>query len=223
MERNDDYEFLKKELRKSYSGADLPQYYRYSLARRTKNLTIKILEKGLTANMQSNESAFESWAIVLRFYLNNYIKTVTIDWEDTSVNINGNLHYNRFVYRINKFVQSYDWVMSVKPIPPVPSSLFCNCPNKEAASIEKEFSEGWLECKYVEKHKEDYDLMNHQLPVGLFYDKVSNDTYYATGKKSAIDIWATIDNVFYLFELKKADNKPLGIISEIMFYTTSVS
>lgn len=221
MARTDDYDFLRKELCKSYSGADLPQYYDYCLERRKKNLKITIWERGLKANMQSNESAFESWAIVLKFYLHELIKTVTIDWEDNSDNLKNSLHYNRFVYRIGKFIQTYDWVLSAKPIPVIPSSLFCNCPNKEAASIEKhkDNSEGWLECTYVENHKAQYDIMNHQLPVGIFYDKVSKYTYYLTGNKSAIDIWAKKNDSFYIFELKKEDNKPLGIISEIMFYT----
>lgn len=36
MARTDDFDFLKKELCKSYSGADLPQYYDYCLERRKK-------------------------------------------------------------------------------------------------------------------------------------------------------------------------------------------
>lgn len=224
MERSDDYEFLKQELRKSYSRAGLPKYYDYSLERGKKNLIIKILEKGLKSNMQDNESAFESWAIVLKFYLAEFVKTVTIDWEDTSEGVKNSLHFNRFVYRISKFVQTYEWVISAKPIPDIPSSLFCNCPNIEGASIEqqKDLSEGWIEGKYVEMHKAQYEIMNHQLPVGIFYDEVSDNTYYATGKKSAIDIWAVKNETFYIFELKKEDNKPLGIISEIMFYTNIV-
>ena len=61
--------------------------------------------------------------------------------------------------------------------------------------------------------------MNRQLPVGLFERKVSRNTHYTTGGKSAIDIWAIKGHCLSIFELKKRDNNPLGIISELMFYT----
>ena len=223
--RTDDYEFLMKELSKCYSGAELPKHYLYSLDKSTKNLTLTILEKGLKSNMQDDESAFESWSLILRFYLHKYIKTITIDWVDLCENKENNRHYNRFVYRINKFIQTYDWVFSNKSIPRIPSILVCNCPTGAAADAERHVinSEGWLECKYVEKNNMHYDIMSHQFPIGIFHDKVSRDTYYTTGGKSAIDIWAINKNDFFIFELKKKGNKPLGILSEIMFYTNIVN
>jgi hypothetical protein len=174
--------------------------------------------------MQNNESAFESWALVLRFYLKNIIETVTIDWDNSLTNNEKNLHFNRFVYRLTRFVQSYDWVLSKKAIPQIPSILVCNCPNGDAAnaSKHKEGSEGWIECKYVEKYKKEYEVMNHQLPVGIFHDKVSSTTHYTTGQKSAIDIWSIKAGELSIFELKKPNNNVLGIISELMFYTNII-
>lgn len=218
--RKDDYSILKNAL----DTKELPEYYSYYLDRRHKNLTLVLTEKGLKANMQDNESAFESWALVLKFYLKDIIKTVTIDWEESSINIEGNLHFNRFVYRLTRFIQSYDWAYSMKPIPQIPSILVCNCPNGGAAKAEdhKEGSEGWIECKYVEKHRAEYDIMDHQLPVGIFHDKVSKTTHYTTGQKSAIDIWAIKTGELNIFELKKPKNIVLGIISELMFYTNII-
>ncbi|MDO4950593.1 MAG: hypothetical protein Q4E49_00855 [Bacteroidales bacterium] len=217
MKRADDYEFLKN----SIKTKDLPSDYNYQLDKRKKNLILTVREKGLKANMQDNESAFESWAIVLKFYCSKLIKTVTIDWEDFSTNGNNKLHYNRFIYRLTKFIQTYEWANSAKQIPPIPSVLVCNIPNGEAADKDKHQigSETWIECEYVEKHRNDYDSINHQLPVGIFYDKVSNSNYYTTGKKSAIDIWAIKDKILNIFELKKPGNNVLGIISELMFYS----
>ena len=218
--RKDDYTLLKSYL----NDIDLPQYYFYKLDSRKKNLTLTLCEKGLKANMQDNESAFESWAIILKFYLSEQVETVTIDWVESSVIDETSLHFNRFVYRLSKFVQTYDWAFSAKSISRIPSILVCNCPNGEAADADqhKKGSESWIECKYVEKFCDYYDVMNHQFPVGIFYDKVSRGTYYTTGQKSAIDIWAIKQNEFFIFELKKPDNKPLGIISEIMFYTNII-
>ena len=218
--RTDDYSMLRDKLKTK----DLPKCYIYDLDTDHKNLTLTLSEKGLRANMQDNESAFESWALVLRFYLKDIIETVTIDWDDSSINNEENLHFNRFVYRLTRFVQSYDWVLSKKAIPQMPSILVCNCPNGEAANASKhiKWSEGWIECEYVEKYKKEYEVMNHQLPVGIFHDKVSRTTHYTTGQKSAIDIWSIKDGELSIFELKKPDNNVLGIISELMFYTNII-
>lgn len=201
---------------------DVTSEYEYHYDPKEKNLTLVVSVKGLKANMQDDASAFESWAIVLKYYLKDEVNTITIDWErDLCRGESGYYHYNRFVYRLSKFVQTYSWARSAKNIPVIPDLLYCNVGNGEAAVISKHEigSEGWLECKYVMEHSCEYDVMNHQFPVGLFDGKVSRETHYTTGYKSAIDIWAIKGNCLSIFELKKADNKLLGIISELMFYT----
>ena len=209
-------------LKKVKPNADIPSTYGYSYNKRTKNLTLLVKVKGLIANMQDDEAAFDSWAIAFKYYLKEDVKTITIDWErDLTEGENGYYHFNRFVYRLAKFVQTYSWAHSAKPIPAIPTTLYCNIGRTEAANIEKhsQESEGWLECKYVMDHSMDYDVINHQFPVGIFHEKVSRTTHYTTGQKSAIDIWAIKDDCLSIFELKKPDNYGLGIISELMFYT----
>ena len=212
---------IKELLTKVMPNPDFPSSYGCTYKKDEKELTLLVKNEGLKANMQNNEAAFESWAIALKYYLKD-IETITIDWErDFSNGEDGFLHYNRFVYRLAKFVQTYSWARSAKTIPAIPTMLYCNVGTEEAASADKHSlgSEGWLECKYVEEHSMDYDVINHQFPVGLFHEKVSGTTYYTTGRKSAIDIWAIKDDCLSIFELKKPGNKDLGIISELMFYT----
>ena len=209
-------------LKKVKPNVDIPSSYRYIYDKEIKNLTLFVKIKGLKANMQFDEAAFESWAIAFKYYLKEYIETITIDWErDFSNGEDGFLHYNRFVYRLAKFVQTYSWARSAKTIPAIPTMLYCNVGTKEAASADKhpQGDEGWLECKYVEEHSMDYDVINHQFPVGIFHEKVSRTTHYTTGHKSAIDIWAIKNDCLSIFELKESKNKRLGIISELMFYT----
>lgn len=217
-----DKEFIEELVKKVMPNAKLPSSYGYTYKKDEKKLILLVKNKGLTANMQDNEAAFESWAIALKYYLKEYIETITIDWErDFSNGEDGFLHYNRFVYRLAKFVQTYSWARSAKTIPAIPTMLCCNVGTEEAASADKHSlgDEGWLECKYVEEHSMDYDVINHQFPVGIFHEKVSETTHYTTGGKSAIDIWAIKDDCLSIFELKKPENKLLGIISELMFYT----
>lgn len=213
---------IKELLTKVMPNADIPSSYGYIYDKEIKNLTLLVKIKGLKANMQDDEASFDSWAIALKYHLREYIETITIDWErDFSNGEDGILHYNRFVYRLAKFVQTYSWAHSAKPIPVIPTTLYCNIGREKAASIDKHSpeSEGWLECKYVMDHSMEYDVINHQFPVGIFHEKVSRTTHYTTGGKSAIDIWAIKNDCLSIFELKEPKNKPLGIISELMFYT----
>lgn len=213
-------------LRKVDFHGDIPSGLDYDIDSSTKNLTLKVLSKGLKANMQNDEAAFDSWGIALKYYLNKVIDTITIDWElDFCKRGPGFYHYNRFIYRLSKFVETYPWARSAKPIPEVPESLVCNVPDQEASnpssssSKSSPDSEYGLECKYVETHSDDYDAIGHQLPVGLFEGKVSCGTNYTPGGRSAIDIWAINGDCLSVFELKKTGdtNKPLGIISKLMF------
>lgn len=61
-------------------------------------------------------------------------------------------------------------------------------------------------------------VRNRQLPVGLFKDKKSDVTAVFTGKKSAIDFWLLYNNELNIYELK-ANNKMVGILTEIFFYS----
>ena len=227
-----DKSLIKELIKEVMPNAELPSSYGYTYKKDKKELTLFVKNEGLKANMQNDEAAFESWTIALKYYLKD-IETITIDWDgditkdcedDISNDDDGILHFNRFVYRLAKFVQTYSWARSAKTIPTIPTMLYCNVGTNEAASADKHSlgSEGWLECKYVEEHSMDYDVINHQFPVGLFQEKVSRTTHYTTGGKSAIDIWAIKDDCLSIFELKKPENKHLGIISELMFYTNIV-
>ena len=217
-----DKSLIKELIKEVMPNAKLPSSYGYTYKKDEKELTLFVKNKALKANMQDDEAAFESWAIALKYYLKECIETITIDWErDFSNGEDGFLHYNRFVYRLAKFVQTYSWARSAKTIPAIPTMLCCNVGTEEAASADKHSlgDEGWLECKYVMEHSMEYDVINHQFPVGIFHEKVSRTTHYTTGGKSAIDIWAIKNDCLSIFELKEPKNKPLGIISELMFYT----
>ena len=69
-----------------------------------------------------------------------------------------------------------------------------------------------------------YDVIDRQLPVGLFDEVKSEGTYITTGKKSAIDLWALSEtkDQMVICELKKKSkgnyNQKVGIISELYFY-----
>ena len=65
-----------------------------------------------------------------------------------------------------------------------------------------------------------------QFPVGIFKNQVSAHAknLLFPGKKACIDLVAEgkESNEFWIFELKKYGNNPLGILSELLFYSTIV-
>ena len=213
-------EFLKIIKRKGVGTINgLPSGYDYSVSDKT--LTLK-LTKGVCDNMQNDSSAFESWALVLKFYCPQLISKVIIDWEDPKDS--NNQHFNRFIYRLTRFVQNYEWADAAKHIPPMPALLYCSAPNDNTKGKDhySSGSEDWLECDFVERKRTDYDAIDHQFPVGLFDGKAADETQFTPAGNSQIDIWGVREEEFTIFELKKPGNKRLGIISELMFYTNVV-
>lgn len=203
---------------------DLPSDIKFSI-NDTKELILTLSKKGLTDNMQTDSAAFESWAILLKTRLSDVIDKVKITWnvEFDKNKDSGEFHYNRVMYRLYKFVRTYTWAYTDKKCLIYPN-LVCNCPNVESAKREqlKPDSEAIIEFDYVQKHKKDFDYINHQLPIGLFKDIVAKDTNYTTGKHSCIDIWAVKNKELFIFELKRPNNNPLGIISELMLYVNII-
>lgn len=184
-------------------------------------LKVGISDKGVCANMQSNESAFEGWVLCIKAWLPDLIDKVSIFWDPTTPKSN-TLHYERFKYRVWKFINAYDWAEN--------GSLFnmdyygenlknwmVNFPCNEA-DTEAQGEEAILEREYIIKHKESYDAIDQQLPVGVFNNVISKESCVMPRGKSQIDIWALRDNTLHIFELKRSDNIMVGIISELMYY-----
>jgi hypothetical protein len=61
----------------------------------------------------------------------------------------------------------------------------------------------------------------NQLPTGVFIDKIAAGNAVFSRGASAIDMWGVDKNeeTLHLIELKRGDNKGLGVIGETLFYT----
>ncbi len=75
----------------------------------------------------------------------------------------------------------------------------------------------------LKKTKEEEDInpkqqVYRQLPVGLFLGEVKEVNQVFTGGASAIDLWTLKGDTLQVIELK-ADNRMVGIITEIFFYS----
>ena len=184
-----------------------------------KVLTIGMKEKGLTANMQTDDSAFEGWAICLKAWLPELIDQVVINGKPPA-NVSDK-HYQRFLYRLNKFIKIYPWASTKSFETELDEfrrknvNVVINVP-KSNASESATHCEAQLERSFYKKNKNNYDFIDHQLPVRLFNDEIKEDK--SITPKSYLDIWSIKDNVLRIFELKLPTNTEIGIISELMFY-----
>lgn len=192
-------------------------------------LTITMSRKGLIANMQNNESAFEGWAIAIKSLLPNVAKKVVVSWAGDTISEN-NTHYTRFLYRVIKFIDSYKWASiefkderAAKDYNRIKNELekwVTNFPSKSAEE-NAVHEEARLERQLNQILPGDHD---HQLPVGLFFEEVSSkpENERTPRNASQIDLWSIQEDIFTVYELKKKDNRKVGIVSELMFYVNVV-
>jgi len=177
------------------------------------------------SNMQTNENAFEAWALALRLL---GFDEVRLSWVSDAVS--KQKHYNRFLYRIEKFKPLFPWLTTddfdsshifgegvTKFINHgvTPAGVEIN-PNSESAYEEVLYrSERFRMDHGIEEGK-----LARQLPVGVFTaSPPTESSALFTGSKSAIDLYGVDhDGVLNIFELKVEGNRLVGALSEVFFY-----
>ena len=192
-----------------------------------KVLTITMEKEGLIANMQTDASAFEGWAICLKAWLPEYISAVKIGGDVLSFpkgekKTKEERHYNRFLYRLSKFIEIYQVWASTTDVfkqeieKKFKTDLYINVPRQEA-SEGATHCEAQLERAFCEINENSYRALDHQLPVRIFSSKETKEEDAIT-PGGYIDIWGIKDDCLKIFELKLPVNKGIGIVSELMFY-----
>lgn len=212
------------------------------------------LKNGAKSNMQKDSACFEGWAIILKTYVidkypkkYNRVKLCCPNIKLPSETDDGRYHFKRFLYRVIRFDEQYDWFSIDEKLDDILTSfklllqkhLVNNYPQSKAKGFNKEdkLDERYIECILSKKATQnngkslntyfnkigvpnEYLIIDHQLPVGLFKDEISEATKVFTGGKSALDLWGFSNskpNDFYVFELKY-NNKMIGTITEAFFY-----
>ena len=193
-------------------------------------VVLKLDTKGLIDNMQTEPAAFESWALIVRaaFASKGAFVKVRIDGEKPEqLTDKEEMHYNRFLYRISKFVEVFEWAYTddfereIAIFKDAHRNMVLNVPKSEA-KVEAAKGEATMERYFCEDNKYLYDegCLNHQLPVRIFDDEVKE--VKAITARGFIDAWAIKGETFYVFELKLDNNRSVGAISELMFYVNVI-
>ena len=202
-------------------------------------LIIRMPKEAILDNMQENRSAFEAWALLGKSKGYSNVK-LEIEENINYEKIEKRGHFNRFLYRVKCFNEIIKWFEISEKLNGYvknfeeeleKNTLFYNVPNdveveSKGLNSKGKPTESAIECEFANN----VDLTNkilgikvkkyyQQMPVGLFKEKISNNTRLFTGGKSAIDFWGISGNTLNIIELKVGNNKKLGVISEIFFYT----
>ncbi|MEG0366238.1 MAG: hypothetical protein RR585_05350, partial [Coprobacillus sp.] len=169
---------------------------------------------------------------------------IELDNHNVAYTFNESLHLNRFLYRVYKFIEIFD-LKNIKFGNDILNNLeyystsynidklVINTPTIEAnESKTKKSGEVFLEYNIVSNQinqeliegnifssGHSFDAFNRQLPVGLFKNEKRKNNSIFTYGHSAIDFWGIKNDSLYLFELKCDNNKEIGIISELLFYS----
>lgn len=200
-------------------------------------ITLTMLD-GMAKNMQDDSAAFEGWILCLKAAMDTEGEKYRfiLDWNEAETE---NPHYQRFLYRVNKFTEFFggnDGWFSVKTTQRLDASKVkynsgekyaLNCPMPGNRINDSDASEeNYLENEIVRRQKDlEYlkqicpvDYWRRQLPVGVFKQNVKKDGAIFTCGKSAIDLWGIKGECLYILELKAEGNYKVGVLSEIFFY-----
>lgn len=208
------------------------------------------LAKEKNLNMQDTNASFEGWAAAIyAHYGKEKCKKIKLDVAfELEKNFEGNGHYARFLYRILRFSEQYEWFVLSEKLEGVKNlfgefigenkgKLTNNCPDSNGKELDEQeennngacsehIVELWMInrgrnalCKALQINEN--TTIYNQLPVGLFKDNAANANRIFTGGKSAIDMWTITDDKFYMLELKFC-NKMIGIMTEAFFYINFV-
>ena len=200
-------------------------------------LFINLKGKGVIANMQTDESAFEGWCVVLKAALPG-IERVILNWDTPAYTIGKEnaqkAHYNRFLMRVANFRCAYSWFKVADnrkdEVDDIQSMLLSggvvvNYPKKECGEVSdnEKKPEAVLERKLVDLWGKECPVTDEQLPVGLFTNgKVSKENTFTPRGASQIDLWQLDGSTMHVYELKVKNNEKVGIISELMFYVCTI-
>lgn len=208
------------ELSQATSVKKLPENIQFEI--KNGDLYITMTPKGLISNMQDDCAAFEGWAILIKYWLSQYINLVYVIFSPISRDDYSKaeyMHYQRFIYRLHIFVNTYKWARYISNYSLEGYStkgFVLNTPGSDSDVKVASHKEAQFERALVDIKPPFLCINDHQLPVGVFDTKVESSKQIMNS--GAIDLWGIDGNVLNIYELKIASNKKVGIITELFFY-----
>lgn len=216
------------------------------------HIMMEFQDKSIKGNMQRNAAAFEPWCLILRYWIKEFNDNkFSVKWNNEN-ELPNDPHYQRFLYRIDKFSELFDFfeikeqeMSSLDHLKTKRGKIVLNVEGRrddraEPSKSTDEMREREIELKIVknmeikrrlsELTEIDERTIGNQKPVGVFQDKAKDENSIFPGGAAAIDIWGIgkTDNAtaLHIFELKKLHGykkASVGAISELFFYAMIMS
>ena len=211
-----------------------------------KNRVLRVFIKNPARDMQNDSVAFEGWLLILKYWLSKKIEYFVLDFEAREdlmrkYGFPEACHYNRFLYRLYNMTRFFptwffvsesksdiifDFMHWVRSSNMMLNNSLQERPDQIGTHRLERQAEAWFvkhEGKSLlsERWNIDENKLFNQLPTGVFNEKIAKANAVFSRGASAIDIWG-IDKdgqTLHLIELKRGDNKGLGVIGETLFYT----
>lgn len=238
---------IARRLRKnsSVSRAGLPRDIELSI----KNRVLHVIIKNPAKDMQNNGVAFEGWLLILKHWLSEEIEYVVLDFEareDLMYKCGEPeaCHYNRFLYRLNNMMRLfptwffiseskndvvYDFMHWMQTSKMMLNNSLQERPDQIDTLKKERQAEAWFakhegKALLSKRWNIDENKLFNQLPTGVFIDKIAKTNAVFSRGASAIDIWGVDKDcqTLHVIELKRGDNKGLGVIGETLFYTALI-
>ena len=98
-----------EKLKKNCKNAQIKLPEQLEITMNGDSLIINISSEKVLKNMQTDSAAFESWALVLKRWIDE-IKNVVIKWEEPMFHFitdSKKQHYQRFLFRVLRFSDTY--------------------------------------------------------------------------------------------------------------------
>jgi hypothetical protein len=211
-----------------------------------KNKVLRIFIENPAQDMQNDSVAFEGWLLILKYWLSEEIEYVVLDFkarEDLLQKCGAPeaCHYNRFLYRLynmtrffptwffvdeNKSDVMFDFIHWVRSSKMMLNNSLKERPDQIGTQKLERQAEAWFvkhEGKTLlsKRWNIDESKLFNQLPTGVFIERIAASNAVFSRGASAIDMWGIDKNgkTLHLIELKRGDNKGLGVIGETLFYT----
>lgn len=191
-------------------------------------LEVVLNSKSVFGNMQDDSSAFEGWILCIKSGLENkgcLVKKVIIKFHD-SFQMGNSPKEKQFCYRLYKCCRNYGWEIPNNALVMVNVSSLdgavLTCPKNDVVRIEvAQSTEAKLERIYIEVQRKKGKVINQQLPIGLFKDRVAEVNRLTL--TSFLDMWEIEEETIRIYELKAKGNNKIGIISELLYYINMMS
>ncbi len=234
-----DHQVIVTKLREAVGNSDIEFFPTIGMFSAKSDLTIKLNRPA--GALDSDETAFEAWALIFKRWINPKAK-VSLDWAEPSCK-GAKILLNRHLFKVYMFLRAFPTWFFVVPSKEEAlrnfekelkeTRLVVTLPDAEATGDKCKDNETGIEIMFVDcfpnllKSKTDITDLYRQLPVGIFKENVGKYNVFLPDKRASVDLWGInkVKKKLNIFELKyyNGSTVKIGALSQLFYYLCVVN